>query len=291
MSEKNESKDTIFDRNLLIRLRGALHEISEPWVMGILNLTPDSFYDGGRYDSLESALKRAGQMIEEGAKIIDVGASSSRPGAATLDASEEISRIRTILPELRKTYPETFISIDTYQSEVAKAAADMGADIINDISGGSLDTQMPSVVGELKLPYIMMHMRGTPANMKELTQYDNLFKDLVMFFSKQIKTFRDHGVHDLIIDPGFGFAKNLEQNYELLARLEDFRIFELPLLVGVSRKSMITKLLENTKEDALNGTTVLNTIALMKGANILRVHDVAEAVEAVKILTFMPKFT
>ena len=291
MSVKNGAKDTIFDRNLLLRMRGELHEISEPWVMGILNLTSDSFFDGGRYNNIDAALTQTEKMITDGARIIDVGASSSRPGALGLEPSEEIARLEPYLSRARKEYPEAFFSADTYHSEVARAAADLGADMINDISGGSLDEKMPAVMGEIKLPYIMMHMKGTPANMKSLASYENVFKEVMLFFSEQLAKFRNENVHDIIIDPGFGFAKNMEHSYELMARLSQFKMLGLPILVGVSRKSMISKLLEINSEEALNGTTVLNTIALMQGANILRVHDVQEAVEAVKILTFIQKFT
>lgn len=291
MSVKNGAKDTIFDRNLLLRMRGELHEISEPWVMGILNLTSDSFFDGGHYNNMDAALTQTEKMITDGARIIDVGASSSRPGALGLEPSEEIARLEPYLSRVRKEYPEAFFSVDTYHSEVARAAADLGADMINDISGGSLDEKMPAVMGEIKLPYIMMHMKGTPANMKNLASYENVFKEVMLFFSEQLAKFRNENVHDIIIDPGFGFAKNMEHSYELMARLSQFKMLGLPILVGVSRKSMISKLLEINSEDALNGTTVLNTIALMQGANILRVHDVQEAVEAVKILTFIQKFT
>lgn len=272
-------------------MRGELHEIKEPWVMGILNLTPDSFYDGGRHDQLAPALQQTEKMIREGARIIDVGASSSRPGAAMLTAAEEIGRFSEFLTTARKEFPEVFFSVDTWQSEVALAAADMGADMINDISGGTLDEQMPEVMGRLKLPYVMMHMRGTPATMSKLTDYENVFREVVHSLSVQLEKFRRHDVHDIIIDPGFGFAKNLEQNYQLMTRLSELKLFGLPIMVGVSRKSMVTRLLEVKPEEALNGTSVLNTFAILNGADLLRVHDVREAVEAVKILTLIQKFS
>ena len=275
----------------MLRLRGELHELSAPWVMGILNLTPDSFYDGGRHNDTSAAIQQTEKMISEGAHIIDVGASSSRPGASAISANEEIERITPYLSAARDEFPETFFSVDTYQSEVARAAADLGADIINDISGGRMDNDMAKTMGDLKLPYIMMHMRGTPADMKDRAVYDNVFREVSLELSEQIAEFHKHNVHDIIIDPGFGFAKNIEQNYELLQHLSQFRMFGLPILVGISRKSMITRLLEIDSDAALNGTSVLNTIALMKGADILRVHDVREAVEAAKILTFIEKFT
>lgn len=272
-------------------MRGEIHELSSPWIMGILNLTPDSFYDGGRHNELTAALRQTEKMISDGARIIDVGASSSRPGAKAITVQEEISRLEPYLSAVRKEFPEVFISVDTYQSEVVLAAADLGADIINDISGGTLDQQMAETMGRLKLPYVMMHMRGTPAIMKEKAEYENVFKEVALELSSQLEKFRRHNVHDIIIDPGFGFAKNLDQNYELFAQLPQFRMFGLPVLVGISRKSMITRLLEVDPEDALNGTTVLNTLALIKGADILRVHDVREAAEAVKILTFIENFS
>ena len=291
MSVKNGAKDTIFERNRLLKLRGELHELDEPWVMGILNLTPDSFYDGGRYNEVSPALRQTEKMIEEGARIIDVGASSSRPGAQALSAREEIERLTPYLSAASRKFPEVFFSVDTYQAEVARAAADAGVDLINDISGGQLDENMTATVAELGLPYIMMHMKGTPENMRELAQYEDVFKEVILFFSRQMARFREKGVHDIIIDPGFGFAKNLEQNYELLYKLDQFKMLAAPILVGISRKSMITRLLKIKPEKALNGTSVLNTIALMKGADILRVHDVAEAVEAVKILTFIENYS
>ncbi len=284
-------KDTIFERNQLLKIRGELYEISQAWVMGILNLTTDSFYDGGQYNRLDQALRHTENMLLDGAKIIDVGASSSRPGAPISKVQEEITSLSSYLNRARGEFPDAFFSIDTYHAEVARAAADLGADMINDISGGQLDKQMAPVMGELGLPYIMMHMKGSPATMQREANYDNVFKDLSYYFSKQIELFRSHNVHDLIIDPGFGFAKNLEHNYELLGKLSEFKMLGLPILVGISRKSMIRKLLEVDSEASLNGTTVLNTIALMKGANILRVHDVKEAVEAVKILTFIQNYT
>jgi dihydropteroate synthase len=288
---KNGAKDTIFERNRLLRLRGELHDLSSPWVMGILNLTPDSFYDGGRHNELIPAIKQTENMLIDGARIIDIGASSSRPGAKALSSQEEIDRLRPFLKLAKTEFPEAIFSVDTYQSEVARAAADHGADIINDISGGTLDSKMPETMGELGLAYIMMHMRGTPANMKVKAQYTNVFKEVTWELSQQLEKFRRQGVHDVIIDPGFGFAKNLEQNYELFQKLPQLQMFGLPILVGVSRKSMITRLLEIDSEEALNGTTVLNTLALVKGADILRVHDVREAVEATKILTFIENFS
>lgn len=291
MSVKNGAKDTIFDRNRLLKIRGELLEISEPWIMGILNLTPDSFYDGGRHNQLSAALKHTEKMVREGARIIDVGASSSRPGAPGLAPADEIARLSPLLTAARQEFPDTFFSVDTYHSEVAGAVAGLGADLINDISGGSLDEKMPQMMGKLGLPYIMMHMKGTPATMKSLASYENVFKEVLMFFSQQLEKFRAENVHDIIIDPGFGFAKNLQHNYELMARLSEFKMLGLPILVGISRKSMISKLLEVDMENTLNGTSVLNTFALMKGADILRVHDVREAVEAVKILTLIQKFT
>ena len=258
--------------------------LEKPVVMGILNVTPDSFYDGGKYTSELKIMERVDEIVEQGAGIIDVGAYSTRPGAAFVDTQEELSRLSFALELIRKYHPHLPVSIDTFRADVAKEISHcLGSVIINDISGGTMDDKMFETVAELGLPYIMMHMQGTPQNMQKEPSYDNLIKDVFLYFARKVQQLRDLGVKDIILDPGFGFGKTLEHNYELLAHLEEFHIFELPVLVGVSRKSMIYKLLGGTPQDSLNGTTVLDTVALMKGAHILRVHDVREAVEAVRI--------
>lgn len=251
--------------------------------MGILNHTPDSFFDGGKYKTEKEILLRAEKMIHEGADFIDVGAYSSRPNAAFVTKEEEIERLVFVLELLVKHFPEIPVSIDTFRSEAARISLENGAAIINDISAFSLDEKMLDVVAHYKVPYIMMHMRGTPQTMQQFTDYENLTKDIFYYFSEKIALAKAKGVNDLIVDVGFGFSKTLEQNYELLNNLDYFQQFGLPLLVGVSRKSMIYKALDITPVEALNGTTVVHTIALQKGANILRVHDVKEAKETVKL--------
>lgn len=268
---------------MTINCRGRLISLNTPKVMGILNCTPDSFYDGGRNNSMSKLLQQAGKMLADGADFIDIGAYSSKPNAEFISEEEEILRIVPVVQAVVKEFPDAILSIDTFRAGVAKACLDNGAAIINDISAGLLDTKMMKVVGSYKAPYIMMHMRGTPQTMVKLTQYNDIVKEILFYFSERIAKARLHGINDIIIDPGFGFAKTLAQNYEVMQNLELFNITELPLLAGVSRKSMIYKLLGNTADEALNGTTALNTIALTKGAKILRVHDVKEAVETVRI--------
>lgn len=268
---------------MFINCKGRLIDLSAPKVMGILNCTPDSFYDGGRYKDEAQLLKQAERMLAEGADFIDVGAYSSKPNAEFVTETEELERLVPVVELVLKHFPDAVISVDTFRAGVAKAAVAAGAAIVNDISAGLLDEAMLPTVGKLKVPYIMMHMRGTPQTMVKLTQYDDIIKEMLFYFSQRIATARQAGINDIIIDPGFGFAKTMEQNYEVLNKLELFDITGLPLLAGVSRKSMIYKLLGTTPQEALNGTTVLNTIALTKGAKILRVHDVKEAVEAVKL--------
>jgi dihydropteroate synthase len=252
--------------------------------MGILNVTPDSFFDGGKYKDETAILNQVEAMLANGATFIDVGAYSSKPNAAEVSEAEELQRILPIVELLITTFPNILISIDTFRSEVAKRCIHTGAALINDISAGLLDPLMLPTVADLKVPYIMMHMRGTPQTMQGLTSYTNLIKDIIFYFSQRIAAARDLGIVDVIVDPGFGFAKTLAQNFELLNGLELLNVLEKPLLVGVSRKSMIYKSLNTTAHEALNGTTVLNTIGLQKGASILRVHDVKEAVECVKLL-------
>lgn len=269
---------------MTINCKGRLINLSTPKVMGILNITPDSFFDGGKYNNIDHVLSQVDKMLTEGATFIDVGAYSSRPGADFVNEDEELKRIVPIVEALLKRFPEILISIDTFRGKVAKQCIEAGAALINDISAGKLDETMLPTVAQLKVPYIMMHMRGNPQTMQQQTDYTNLVKELTFYFSERIAAARAVGIIDTIIDPGFGFAKTLEQNYDLLSKLELLKLLEQPMLVGVSRKSMIYKLLETTPNEALNGTTVLNTIALQKGASILRVHDVKEAMECVKLV-------
>nr|WP_303775196.1 dihydropteroate synthase [Bacteroides intestinalis] len=273
-----------------INVNGSLLDLSGPCVMGILNITPDSFYAGSRMQTEAEIAARAQQILDEGAGIIDIGAYSSRPNAENVSPREEMERLRMGLEILRKTQPGAVISVDTFRADVARMCVEeYGVAIINDIAAGEMDTDMFRTVAELNVPYIMMHMQGTPQNMQQHPHYDNLLKEVFLYFAQKVQQLRDLGMKDIILDPGFGFGKTVEHNYELLAHLEEFRVFELPLLVGVSRKSMIYRLLGNTPQDVLNGTTVLDTICLLKGADILRVHDVREAVETVKIVEAMRK--
>lgn len=268
-----------------LNVNGRLLDLSTPQVMGILNVTPDSFYAGSRSRTEAEIAARACQILDEGASIIDIGAYSSRPNAEHISPEEEMQRLRTGLEILNRNHPDAIISVDTFRAEVARQCVEeYGAAIINDISAGEMDEQMFPTVARLNVPYIMMHMQGTPQNMQKEPHYENLLKEVFMYFARKVRQLRDWGMKDIILDPGFGFGKTLEHNYELMAHLEEFGIFELPLLVGVSRKSMIYRLFGATPQEALNGTTVLDTVALMKGADILRVHDVREAVEAVQEL-------
>ncbi|MFO7978911.1 MAG: dihydropteroate synthase [Bacteroidales bacterium] len=257
--------------------------LSEPIVMGILNITPDSFYDGGQYLQEQHALQRVEHMVSEGAAIIDVGAASTRPGASVESSETEIQRLMPLLKAIIKEFPQVVLSIDTYNARTARMALDEGAHIINDISAGSLDQDMFSTIAEYQVPYIIMHTVGTPDVMQKNPSYQDVTKEVAFYFSKKLFQLNQLGVHDIIIDPGFGFAKSMEHNYQLLQNLDFFRIFDLPILAGVSRKGMIHKALKVKPEESLNGTTVVNTMALLKGASILRVHDVKAAVEAVKI--------
>ena len=252
--------------------------------MGIINVTPDSFYDGGKTIQSREIVAQVQTMLAEGATFLDIGGYSSRPGAAAISEEEELKRVIPAIEIVLKEFPKTLISVDTFRSEVAKQSIEAGAAMVNDISGGSLDTGMLDCISELKVPYIMMHMRGTPQTMNQLTEYKNLTKEVLKYFSEKIAEARSLGINDLIADPGFGFAKTRQQNFELLQNLELFKQLEIPYLVGISRKSMIYKTLETTVENALNGTTALHSVALLKGASILRVHDVYEAVECVQLL-------
>jgi dihydropteroate synthase len=271
-----------------INANGRLMDLSEPQVMGILNVTPDSFYAGSHGVTEGYIIDRIHQIMNEGASIIDIGACSTRPGADEVSMEEEMSRLRMGLELIRKHRPDAIVSVDTYRADVAKMCVEeYGAAIINDISAGQMDEQMFATIARLGIPYIIMHMKGTPKDMQVNPQYDHFLKEVFYYFSEKVQRLRDLGVKDIIIDPGFGFGKTLEHNYELMNHLEEFALFELPLLVGVSRKSMIYKHLGITPEEALNGTTTLNTIALLKGASILRVHDVRQAMESIKIVQKM----
>ena len=273
---------------LYINVNGRLMDLSEPQVMGILNVTPDSFYAGSRSETEKDIVQRLHQIIDEGASIIDIGGYSSRPNAEHISAEEEMNRLRNGLEIIRKHSPNAVVSVDTFRADVAKMCVEeYGVAIINDISAGQMDEEMFPTIAKLGVPYIIMHMKGTPQDMQMSPQYDHFLKEIFYYFSERVQKLRDLGVKDIIIDPGFGFGKTLEHNYELMNHLEEFSLFELPLLVGVSRKSMIYKLLGTTPEEAMNGTTALHTIALLKGANILRVHDVKEAVESIKIVQKM----
>jgi dihydropteroate synthase len=268
---------------MTINCHGQLIDLTSPKVMGILNVTPNSFYDGNRYNTERLILNQVEKMLVEGATFIDVGVHSSKPNADLVSSEEEAIRLIPVLKAILQHFPETILSVDTFRSEIAKIGLDHGAAIINDISAGALDKNMFKVVAEHRVPYVMMHMRGTPKTMNSLTQYEAIVNELIFYFSERIALARSFGIIDLIIDPGFGFAKTMDQNYEVLQKLELFQNLDLPILVGVSRKSMVYKPINATAEEALNGTSVLNTIALTKGASILRVHDVKEAVECIKL--------
>ena len=275
---------------MTINCKGELIDLTTPKIMGILNLTPDSFFDGGKYKNEKEVLLQIEAMIEAGATFIDMGAYSSRPGAVHVSEAEELKRILPIVQLAVKTFPSIIISIDTFRSTVAKACIEAGAALINDISAGNLDASMYKTIGELKVPYIMMHMQGTPETMQNNPSYKNVTQDVLYYFSEKVATLRGHGVNDIIIDPGFGFGKTIDHNYQLLQELLHFKTLDLPILIGLSRKSMIYKVLESTPETALNGTSILNTIALERGAQILRVHDVKEAQECVTLYNRLNQF-
>lgn len=268
-----------------INVRGRLFELSQPQVMGILNVTPDSFYSGSRMQTDAQIAARAEQIVEEGGTMIDLGAYSSRPGAADVSPEEELSRLSGALGIVRGLFPDVVVSVDTFRAEVARRCVeDYGADIINDISGGTLDEDMFPTVASLNVPYILMHMRGTPQTMQQQTDYKDVTAEVLRYFGEKVDRLHAMGVSDIILDPGYGFAKTLEQNYQLLSRQRVFEVLDLPVLVGVSRKSMICKVLGCTPEEALNGTSVLHALALQQGTHILRVHDVKEAVETIKLV-------
>lgn len=273
-----------FPTNITLQIKGKLHVVDRPWVMGIMNMTPDSFFANSRVDlSAENVLRITDNMLGEGAKILDIGGYSSRSGAAEVSKDEEIKRTVPHIEAIKRKFPEALVSIDTFRAAVAKAAVESGADIVNDISSGELDSQMLETVGALGVPYIAMHMQGSPQTMQGLTNYADITKDICCFFSKKLEECRKFGIKDVIIDPGFGFAKTLDQNYEILKNLMYFKTIESLLLVGLSRKSMIYKKLEINPEEALNGTTALHMFSLLQGANILRVHDVKAAKETIEL--------
>jgi dihydropteroate synthase len=270
-----------------LNCKGRLLEIKQPVVMGILNVTPDSFYSGSRNTSIDMALSTVRKIVNEGAQIIDIGGQSTRPDSNLLSAEEETARILPVIKAVRAEFPDCFISIDTFYASVAENAVNAGADMINDISGGNMDDKMLKTVAALNVPYVCMHMKGTPQTMKLLAQYVDVVKEVLQYFVQQLQKCKEAGIKDVIIDPGFGFAKTIEQNFTLLKNFEAFSILGKPILLGVSRKSTIYKTLDISAEEALNGTTVLNTAGLLTGANILRVHDVKEAVEAIALTNYL----
>lgn len=272
----------IFSVNKTVNIGGRLMDLRQPRVMGILNVTPDSFYKDSRVNA-DNVLDQVEQMLKEGADLLDVGGYSSRPGAVDISVEEELNRVIPVVKAIKHVYPDAIISVDTFRSEVAKQSIDAGADLINDISAGMLDEKMLSVVGQAGVPYIMMHMRGTPQTMRALTEYENLLKEITDYFHQRILLARQAGIKDIMLDPGFGFAKTAQQNFQLLHHLKHFEMLRLPVLAGISRKSMIWNTLGIEPSDALNGTTALNMIALMNGASMLRVHDVKPAIECIKL--------
>ncbi len=277
-------QDTLFSTKKTLRIGGNLISLDPPVIMGIMNVTPDSFSDGGELESESAILQRAGEMIGEGAQILDIGGYSSRPGARNISPEEETGRLIPAISAVRKKFPEIIISADTFRAEVARRAIDAGADMINDISGGNLDEQMFHTVAKAGVPYVLMHMRGTPQTMKSQTGYDHILDEMIEYFRSKVAKLNELGVREIILDPGFGFAKNIDQNYYLLKNMGYFKSLGLPLLIGISRKSMIFKTLGITPENAVNGTTVLNTEALRNGASILRVHDVTQASECIRLM-------
>lgn len=276
-------KDTRLQVKNTLNIGGELMDLSEPMVMGIINITPDSFFSGSRVNTNHEILKQAEKMLAEGADFLDLGAYSSRPGAQDISEAEEEARLLPAVTLISKEFKQAFVSIDTFRAGVAEKAIHAGAHIVNDISGGNLDLKMFETVGKLKVPYILMHMKGTPQNMQSQTHYEDMMEEMMYYFSTKIQQLKAYGVHDIMIDPGFGFAKDITQNFSLLKHLATFKILGFPVLAGLSRKSMIWKTLNTTAEEALNGTTVLNTLALQNGAAILRVHDVKAAKESISL--------
>lgn len=273
---------------MTINCHGELLDLTSAKIMGIINITPDSFYENSRASS-KDLLKKAEKMLEQGADLLDIGGYSSRPGATEVSQEEELRRVVPVVKTFVKTFPKVRISVDTFRSEVARQSLSEGACMINDISAGHLDEKMWQIIADFQVPYIAMHMKGTPKNMQEHTHYEDIVKEMIFYFSQIKAKAQQYGINDLIIDPGFGFSKTLEQNYEILRKLSLFRILDVPILVGVSRKSMLYRLLQTTAENALNATTIVNTLALTKGAHILRVHDVQQAKECVQIFEKMEK--
>lgn len=280
------TKNKNLNTPITIDCNSKLLDLSTPAIMGILNLTDDSFYDGGQHNSIKKALLQTEKMLDDGAKIIDIGAYSSRPKAKHISHDEEWQRLEKTLQIINKEFPKAILSVDTFRSEIARRSVDNGADIINDISAGNLDLEMFDIVTDLNVPYIMMHMQGTPQTMQDNPHYDCIEKEVANYFLNKVKTLQQKGLSKIIIDPGFGFGKTIEHNYQLLNNLEELHTLELPLLVGVSRKSMVYKVLETDAKNSLNGTTAIHALCLSKGATILRVHDVKEAVECVKLINF-----
>ncbi|MFC4873702.1 dihydropteroate synthase [Negadavirga shengliensis] len=279
-----KTEDNLFPPKKTLQIKGKLFCLDKPWIMGILNVTPDSFFSGNRFYMDRAALEdKAAEMLEEGTNILDIGGYSSRPGAAEVSEKSELDRVIPVISSIKKSFPNALISVDTFRHKVAKEAVQAGADIVNDISGGGLDERMFETVGELAVPYICMHMRGTPSTMQKLTDYGDLEKDMLEYFSLKLERCHQAGIKDVILDIGLGFSKTLEQNYRLIKNLTYFKTLQSPILVGASRKSMIYKLLESTPEESLNATTALHMAALINGADILRVHDVKEANEALTI--------
>lgn len=266
-----------------LNIKGRLFDLTEPVVMGIINTTPDSFFDGGKYESIKSGVVRAKTILDDGGSIIDIGGYSSRPGALEVSEEEEFARTIPLIKEIKIQFPDAIVSIDTFRRNVAESAINIGADIVNDISGGEMDNAMFDFISETKVPYIMMHMRGKPQNMQSNTNYEHLINDILDYFNSKIEYLKSKSVHDIIVDPGFGFSKTLDQNYELLKSLDIFNVLQKPMLVGVSRKSMIYKFLKIESSEALAGTIAINMFSLQKGAKVLRVHDVKEATETIKL--------
>ena len=280
-------QDTLFYRKNTLRIGDKIHPLSPPGIMGILNVTPDSFSDGGLFTNEEACLEQAGKMLDEGAFCIDIGGYSTRPGATDISSGEETDRVVPIIQAVKKNYPDCVVSIDTFRSDVAREAVHAGAQMVNDVSGGKLDPSMHSTVASLDVPYILMHMRGTPQSMKNETDYDDILLSIWNYFRDQTDLAKSAGIREIILDPGFGFAKSIDQNYYILENLSYFHSLGLPLLVGLSRKSLIYKRLNIPPAEAVNGTTALNTVALLKGAQLLRVHDVRQAKEAIELVGYV----
>ncbi|WP_162417612.1 dihydropteroate synthase [Cyclobacterium roseum] len=280
----SKAEDTLFPPKITLQIKGKLFALDSPWIMGVINSTPDSFFPGSRTATIQKeVLDKAESMISHGARILDIGGYSTRPGAAFVPEETELKRVISVITDIKARFPEILLSIDTFRSRIAKEAVAAGADLVNDISGGTMDAAMHETIGGLGVPYICMHMKGTPQTMQAQTDYDHLEKEMLYFFSEKIRSCNEAGIKDVIVDIGLGFSKTLEQNYRLIRHLSHFKILQLPLLVGLSRKSMIYKLLNLSPEEALNGSTALHMAALINGANILRVHDVKEANETIKL--------